>query len=123
MDLIGAIDEQTLGRSRRDDSAFILDGGGVLDIVEDGPRRGFGIHRDGRLMALGATDTNTATAVLWRMLAGAGEHKVEQWCLTAAQDWAVRVALAARLTVKPGGSLFVSGMTLPGPWIPSGWYF
>ena len=57
------------------------------------------------------------------MLAGSGDHSIEQWCLTAGQDWAVRVAYDAGLSVKPSGSLFASGMQLPGPWIPSGWYF
>ena len=123
LDLVAGVDEMILGRARRDDAAFILDGGGELEIVEHGSGRGFGIQRDGRIMMLGATDTETAATVLWRLLAAGGEHKIEQWCLTAGQDWAVRVALEARLTVKPGGSLFVSGMALPGPWIPSGWYF
>ena len=72
---------------------------------------------------LSATDNETAAAVFWRMLAGSGQHKIQLWCLTAGQDWAVRVALDARLTVKPSGPLFVSGMQPPGPWIPSGWYF
>lgn len=120
--LVAEVDA-TIGRARRDDAAFILDDGAVLEIVDDGPRRGFGLHREGRMAMLGATDNETAAVVFWRMLAASGQHKIELWCLTAAQDWAVRVALDAGLTVKPSGPMFVSGMQLPGPWIPSGWYF
>ena len=115
--------DTALGRDRVDDAAFLLSTGATLEVVDDGPRRGFGLHRNGALLMLGATDDRTAAAVLWRMLAASGEHRIEQWCLTAGQDWAVRVAYEARLTVKPGGSLFLSGVHLPGPWIPSGWYF
>lgn len=122
LDLVAEVDA-TIGRARRDDVAFALEGDAVLEIVEAGARRGFGVHRDGGIIMLGATDNETAATVFWRMLAGSGDQKVEQWCLTAAQDWAVRVALEARLNVKPSGSLFTSGMNPPGPWIPSGWYF
>lgn len=122
LDLVAEVDA-AIGRARRDDAAFVLDNGGVLEIVEDGPRRGFGIHRDGGIIMLGAIDEETAALVFWRMLAASGDHKVWQWCLTAGQDWAVRAAVEARLTVKPSGSIFTSGMEPPGPWIPSGWYF
>jgi hypothetical protein len=43
--------------------------------------------------------------------------------LTAAQQWAFRVLHQARLTVRVRGALFVDGMSVPVPWIPSGWYF
>lgn len=122
LELVADVDA-TIGRARRDDAASLLDHDAVLEIVDDGRRRGFGLHREGRMAMLGATDDETAAAVFWRMIAGSGEHSIELWCLTAAQDWAVRVALEARLTVQPSGPLFVSGMQPPGPWIPSGWYF
>ena len=122
LDFVAEVDA-TIGRARRDDVAFLLDNGAVLEIVEVGQRRGFGLHREGRMAMLGATDEDTAAAVFRRMLAASGEHKIQLWCLTARQDWAVRVGLDARLAVKPSGPLFVSGMDVPGPWIPSGWYF
>lgn len=122
LELVAEVDA-TIGRARQNDAAFLLDSDAVLEIVDDGPRRGFGLHRKGSIAMLGATDNETAAAVFWRMLAGSAEHKIQLWCLTARQDWAVRVALDARLTVKPSGPLFVSGTRPPGPWIPSGWYF
>ncbi len=72
---------------------------------------------------LGASDDATASVLLWRFLAQAGEE-VEIWGLTAAQNWAVKVALAARLQIAPVGALFLAGREHPpGPWVPSGWYF
>ena len=121
LDLVTDVDA-SLGRNRTDDVEFVLGNGASMDVVDDGPRRGFCVARDGKVVMLGATDDDTASALLWRALAQSGE-KTELYCLTAGQDWAVRVALAARLSVKPGGPLFVSGMQPPGPWIPSGWYF
>lgn len=121
LDLVTDVDKG-LARNRTDDVAFVVSQGAALDVVDDGPRRGYCVYRDGKVVMLGATDDDTAGALLWRALADSGE-KTELYCLTAGQDWAVRVALAARLSVKPGGPLFVSGMQPPGPWIPSGWYF
>lgn len=44
--------------------------------------------------------------------------------MTARQNWAVKVALAAGLQVAPTGPLFIAGREHPpGPWLPSGWYF
>ncbi len=121
LDLVAAVDAG-LGRDRTDDVAFLLDDGGRLEIVDEGPCRGFGVHREGRVLLLGATDTDTAATLLWRMLVHAGDD-AELYCLTAAQDWAVRVALAARMSVSGGGPLFASGMQPPQAWLPSGWYF
>lgn len=122
LDLVAAVDA-SLGRWRQDDAAFLIEHGAALEIVENGAQRGFGVHRDGTIVMLGATDVPTAVAVFWQMLAASGDRPIQHWCLTAGQNWAVRVAVDARLTVKPSGPLFVSGMRPPEPWIPSGWYF
>jgi hypothetical protein len=72
---------------------------------------------------LGATDDATASVLLWRFLAEAG-GEAEIWGRTARQNWAVKVAPAARLEVVPFGALFLAGREHPpGPWLPSGWYF
>ena len=125
LDLVDDVDMKLLGRSRRADLAFAMEGaGGAFDVVDDDQGRGFVLLRKTHVTMLGATDEATATALLWRALARCGEEKASLYCLTAEQDWAVKVCLAARLKVVGGGPLFVSGMDHPpGPWIPSGWYF
>jgi GNAT superfamily N-acetyltransferase len=123
LDLVAAAD-RSWGRDRSFDVAAILElGGGFLEVVDLGDRCGYGLQRDGRIVMIGATDTDTAALVMWRLLSKA-EEKAEVWCLTAAQDWAVKVALEAGLAIKPGGAMFCSGLdALPQPWVPSGWYF
>ena len=122
LDLVAHVDAGLRG-SRADDIAFILTVGGRMEVIDAVRGRGYVVHREGRLLCLGATDDTTAAQLLWRFCAEAGE-KAEVWALTAAQDWAVKVALAARLTVVPAGPLFIDGLASPpGPWIPSGWYF
>lgn len=123
LDIVKAV-EQSLGRTRTDDVAAILHHGwGRLEIVDRDGHLGYGVHHEGRVRMLGATDDDTAATVLWRLLAHA-QGKAEVWGLTAGQDWAVRVALEAGLVVRGSGPLFVSGLERPpAAWIPSGWYF
>ncbi len=122
LELVASVDESLRG-SRAEDVAFLLGQGATLEVVDGGGGRGYVLYQAGRLRMLGATDRRAAEQLLWRFLAGSGP-KVELHGLTAGQDWAVRLALAARLRVRPAGPLFVSGMPHPPElWIPSGWYF
>jgi GNAT superfamily N-acetyltransferase len=122
LELVAEVEAQ-LGRSRPEDVAFGLsDQSFRLDVVDRGPGRGWVLWRPDRLAMLGATDEQTAAVLLWRFLAGSdGEILVHG--LTAAQQWAFDVLHQARLTARIRGSLFVDGMAVPVPWIPSGWYF
>ncbi|NHC12902.1 GNAT family N-acetyltransferase [Motilibacter deserti] len=122
LDLVERVDVSLRG-SRREDVEFMLATGARLDVIDSPDGSGYVVSRSDRVAMLGATDERTATALLWRALAQA-EGKAHISCLTAQQDWAVRVALTARLSVAPTGPLFVSGMERPpGPWIANGWYF
>lgn len=122
LDLVTSVEAQ-LGRSRSEDVAFMLkDDRFRLDVVDSGPGRGWAIWRSDRLAMIGATDDQTAAILLWRYL-GRCDSKTVAYGLTAAQQWAFAVAHEARLTVRTTGALFVHGMAVPGPWIPSGWYF
>jgi len=122
LDLVAEVDAGLRG-SRAEDVEFFLAGGARMDVVDGRRGRGYVVHRGRFLTMLGATDEATAAQLLWRFLAEAGED-AQIWGLTAGQDWAVKVALAARLTVVGAGPLFLSGLERPpGPWLPSGWYF
>jgi GNAT superfamily N-acetyltransferase len=123
LDLVETIDKGLRG-SRAADVAFSLEHSGArMEVIDAAPGDGYVLHRENRVAMLGATDEQTASLLLWRVLAAAtGTVSVHQ--LTAGQDWAVRVALAAGLPVTADGPLFVSGRDLPPrAWIPSGWYF
>lgn len=122
LDLVASV-EAHVGRTRTEDVAFGLsDQHYHLDVVDRGPGRGWALSRPDRLIMLGATDGQTAAALLWRYLADA-EGDVAVDGLTAAQQWAFAVAHEARLTLRVGGAMFVDGIGVPGPWVPSGWYF
>lgn len=122
LDLVAEVDAELRG-SRVEDVGYVLTVGGRIEVVDSGKRRGYAVHRGNRLLMLGATDDTTAAQLLWRVLAEAGAG-CEIWGLTAAQNWAVEVALRARLKVVGAGPLFLDGRKHPpGPWIPSGWYF
>ncbi len=115
--------EAGLGRFRAEDVAFVLqDDDHRLDVVDEGSRRGWVIWNPTHLVMLGASDEATAATLLWRYL-GEAEGPAIAYGLTSAQNWAFTVAHDARLTLRVGGAMFVDGMVLPGPWIPSGWYF
>jgi GNAT superfamily N-acetyltransferase len=122
LELVAAV-EAHLGLSRSEDVAFELESGLTRLEVVDGPSGcGWAVWKPGRVVMLGATDESTAATLLWRALANM-EGEVGIYGLTAAQNWAFTVAHAARLTVRVTHAMFIDGMALPGPWIPSGWYF
>jgi GNAT superfamily N-acetyltransferase len=122
LDLVAHVDGGLRG-SRAEDVEFLVKQGVRMEVVDGRSGRGYALHRKNRLALLGATDDGTAAQLLWRVLA-ATDGKAQIWCMTAAQDWAVRVALAARMKVVGAGPLFADGIDRPpGPWLPSGWYF
>jgi len=122
LELVAEVETQ-LGRSRAEDVAFRLRVQPCrLDVVDSDPGRGWVLWQPGRLAMLGATDEQTAAVLLWRFLAGS-EGQILVHGLTAAQQWAFDVLHQARLTAQIRGSLFIDGMTVPVPWIASGWYF
>jgi GNAT superfamily N-acetyltransferase len=121
LELVASV-EAALGRSRAEDVAFGLEVGNRLDVVETGGRRGWVLWQSGRLLMLGATDEETAVTLLWRYVGQTGDNAVV-FGLTAAQNWAFDVAHQARLSLRVDGAMFVAGMAVPGPWIPSGWFF
>ncbi|MFZ0382001.1 MAG: hypothetical protein WCD11_04155 [Solirubrobacteraceae bacterium] len=119
---MASVDAELRG-SRAEDVEYLLRVGAMMQVIDRGAARGYVVHRHKRLLMLGATDDATASVLLWRFLAEAGAE-AEIWGLTARQNWAVKVALAARLEVVPLGALFLTGREHPpGPWLPSGWYF
>jgi GNAT superfamily N-acetyltransferase len=122
LELVAEVEAQ-LGRSRIEDVDFGLSGGRFrIDVVDSDPGRGWVLWHPDRLVMLGATNEQTAAVLLWRFLAGS-EGEILVHGLTAAQQWAFDVLHQARLTAQIRGSLFVDGMAVPVPWIPSGWYF
>jgi GNAT superfamily N-acetyltransferase len=88
------------------------------------PGRGYAVHHRGEIKVLAAADEDAAAALLRTVLARTpvGVEAEIEW-LTADQQWATDVAVAARLELRPGGALFLRGETGSfRPYLPSGAY-
>ena len=120
--LVGEVDAVLRG-SRAEDVAFLLSSGCELAVVDGPEGQGYVLWRSDRLQMLGATDEDVAKMLLWRFLSSCAGPATLPW-ITSAQQWAVDVAMTARMTFRLNGALFVSGLDHPpGPWLPSGWFF
>jgi GNAT superfamily N-acetyltransferase len=121
IEVADAIGRAVRGAGHGPDLPQFLETGCRLLTCED---RGFVAHRGGNPVLLAATDDATAAELLWAALAAAPDGgRVEVDFLTAGQDWAVRVALDAGLSLQPDGPMFVTGELGPlRPYIPSGAY-
>jgi len=122
-ELVEAVGTMQRGTPYGPDLDFYAANGTHRLLVTDraaGP--GFAVVRvgDGPVL-LAAARPEGAADLLWASLAEA-EGDVELDALTADQQWAVEVALAARLSLTPGGeSVCVRGALGPlSPYLPSG---
>jgi hypothetical protein len=117
LELCAAVDEAVRGAARSVDIEGMLARGTRL-FVSERPR-GYALVANGRSHGLAAEDEATARSLLWTMLAESGEATVP-W-VTAPQQWAIQVGVAAGLQVHPEGPVCVRGETGPlWPWLPNG---
>ncbi|WP_134738711.1 GNAT family N-acetyltransferase [Nocardioides sp. 503] len=73
----------------------------------------------GTLQLLAATNRATATRLLWAAVADGPEGQTISH-VTAANEWAVDVGMAARLELHSEGYLALRGMSPPSPYVHSG---
>ena len=91
-------------------------------VARDGGDRGFALLLGARIASVGATSPGVAQRLLWAALAE-GEGEVQVGFLTADQQWALQVVVAARLHLKPGSSSCRRGALGPlTPYLPTGAY-
>lgn len=88
-----------------------------LVVAQDRSGYAYTTPRGPRLLA--ARDPDTATRLLWECLAGA-EGEFELSHVTSANQWAVDVAMRARLPMYTRGHLAVRGMAPPAPYVHHG---
>lgn len=77
------------------------------------------VDQAGRLCLLAATNRRTASRLLWAVIAD-GPAETNIFHVTAANEWAIDVGLAARLEVHQEGYLALRGMTPPTPYLHNG---
>lgn len=115
-----AIDRAVRGSARTADLRHELEHNRST-LLLDG-ERAYAVATHDRLIALAGLDEGSATGVLaaaFHLAPSGGAYEVG-W-LTARQQWAVRAALAAGLSLHPRGPVMVRGMDgPPAPYLPSG---
>jgi GNAT superfamily N-acetyltransferase len=119
--LAAAVDRAVRGVPHGADLDAMAAGGAELLAF---PGRGYAAHKDGTPKLIAAHDDEAAAALLRSVLARAPDGtEVEVGWLTAAQQWAVDVAVAARLELRLGGGILLRGdVRRFRPYLPSGAY-
>jgi len=123
LDLCNSVDRQTRGAGHGVDHELLA---AELRLVVVDQTTGSGycyVGARGGPHLLAATNRRTAIRLLWESLAAAGAaEQLERWHVTAAQEWAVDVALAAGLQLHTRGYLALRNMKPPMPYLPSGFF-
>jgi len=120
-DLCDSVDRQIRGAAHGVDHEFL---GGEHRLLVSDTLTGSGycvVDSSGSPGLLAATNRKIAQRLLWSALARSPEGaEVRIDYLTAAQEWAVDVALAAGLSLRTEGYLCLRHMRPPAPYLPSG---
>ena len=119
LDLAAAIDRRIRGAARTTELELCLSEGDRLIVVDD---RGYAILRGPRVAGLAALDEDAATQLLTAGLAQSQDGDIAETArITARQQWAVRVALAAGLELHAHGAVMLRGDVGPlWPYLPDG---
>jgi GNAT superfamily N-acetyltransferase len=120
-DMMDSVDRRTRGGAHGPDHEELLHHFNLL-VVDDLAGSGYCyVHDDGRVEMLAATSRRLARRLLTAALLGLPEGtEVRVGDLTAEQEWAVDVGLAAGLEVSNSGYVCLRGLRPPNPYIPSG---
>jgi hypothetical protein len=116
--LVESVDRRVRGAARGPDHERLVDRADLM-VCDIATGSGYAFHRDGTPLALGATTREVARRLLWAVLATAPQRQVEIARVSAEQDWAVDVGLAAGLGVHVGGYLALRHMRPPSPYLPA----
>jgi GNAT superfamily N-acetyltransferase len=121
VDLMDSIDRRTRGAAHGPDHEVLRQ---TLRLVVTDRPSGSGyayVHTDGSPLLLAATDRRTASTLAWEALASSEPGQpVGIYHVTAANEWAVDVGMAARLDLHQRGYLAVRNLNPPAPYLPHG---
>jgi GNAT superfamily N-acetyltransferase len=123
-DFVEAVATAQRGAPHGPDLGYFARAGDRLFVTESRRGRGYVVTKPAGVSVLGATTADAAAALLWTALAEAPGPVEVSW-ISHDQQWAIDVALDARLSIKPGGSRCVraNGSHRLGPmspYLPSG---
>ena len=119
LDLLESLDRQARGASHGSDHQLMQASWRLL-VSDTTTGSGYAyIDRSGALALLAASNRTAATRLLWAVLAD-GPQDAQVSHLTAANEWALDVGLAARLEIHQMGYLALRGMAPPTAYIHNG---
>jgi GNAT superfamily N-acetyltransferase len=122
VDLLDSVDRRVRGAGHGPDHAFMVSSFPLL-VVDTFAGSGYCYldpQRGNAPALLAATSRRLATLLLWEALSRATEGAdIEIPHLTAEQEWAVDVGLAAGLALRNAGYVCLRGMRPPAPYLPS----
>ncbi|MFJ3914193.1 GNAT family N-acetyltransferase [Streptomyces vinaceus] len=113
------VDGELRGAGHGPDHTFMLSTLRLI-VARSEHRPGYAYVDDrGRVALLAAAHEDTARALLWEALASSREEAFVP-SITAANEWAMDVGLAAGLDIVQEGYVAVRDMAVPGPYLASG---
>ncbi|WP_042369171.1 GNAT family N-acetyltransferase [Streptacidiphilus neutrinimicus] len=122
-DLLDSVDRRTRGSAHGEDHLALLRTSDELLLADTLGGSGYCYRLGGRVVLLAATSRRVATALLTETLARIPDQETaDVRTVTAEQDWAVDVAMAAGLGAATRGYLALRGMRPPTHYLPSGAY-
>jgi GNAT superfamily N-acetyltransferase len=121
IDLLNSIDRQTRGAAHLSDHEVLLDQFRLV-VSERSSSQGYAyVDASGSPSLVAATTRRTAQALMWESLASSAPGaEVAVHHITAANQWAIDVGLAARMSVHQSGYLCLRGMKPPAPYLHHG---
>ncbi|MBA2455048.1 MAG: GNAT family N-acetyltransferase [Nocardioidaceae bacterium] len=120
LDLCNSVDRQVRGAAHGPDFEVLLNRSTLL-VCDQLTGSGYCfVETDGSPHVLAATNRRVASRLLWEALARADPASpISFGDVTAEQEWAVDIALAAGLTVRNEGYVCLRHMRPPTPYLPS----
>jgi GNAT superfamily N-acetyltransferase len=121
IDLMDSIDRQTRGAAHLSDHELLMEQFRVL-VCERSSSQGYAYVDDaGSPVLVAASTRRTAADLVWEAFASSQDGStVSLHHITAANQWAIDVGLAARLSVHTSGYLCLRGMKPPAPYVHHG---
>jgi len=121
IDLADSVDRRTRGAGHGVDHTVLAAGMAML-VVDRPEGQGYCYLRSpGAVYLLAATTERAAAELLWAGLAsGTAGESVQVPHVTAANQWALDVAVGAGLDIQTRGYLALRAMRPPAPYLPSG---
>ncbi|HEX2895167.1 MAG TPA: GNAT family N-acetyltransferase [Marmoricola sp.] len=118
-DLLDSLDRQRRDAAHGPDHAMLLDQNRLVVIDRPGGSGYAYLSHDGKPAVICASTRRVAATLLWEAVASAPDE-ITVPHVTAANEWAIDVGLAAGLSVATSGYLAVRGMKPPAPYLHHG---